>query len=99
MYLYIANNAYHPNWIKINTLHKLYRTIDEVKQIITKITKYEQYVQEFLHKYPKVNINLIDLNNDLTILIKRQKINHYHLKKKLLFTSIIIIQSKKQFMM
>ncbi|HQD92588.1 MAG TPA: hypothetical protein PK924_04875 [Bacilli bacterium] len=84
LYLYIANNAYHPNWIKINTLHKLYRTIDEVKQIITKITKYEQYVQEFLHKYPKVNINLIDLNNDLTILIKRQKNKSLSLKEKVI---------------
>ena len=65
LYLFVSENAYHPNWLKINTLHKLYRLIEEVKSITYQIKKFEEFEAEFGTKYPKTFLKDIEKEYDI----------------------------------
>lgn len=58
--IYLSTNAYHPEWLKQNTEHKLYRLIDEVKLINSKILSMDNQVDDLLMLYPKINLDEID---------------------------------------
>lgn len=86
LYLYISQNAYHPEWLKINTDHKFYRLIDEVLTIESKIVEIQKQIEQLQLIYPKVN--LADLDKDILVVKKAINKEKMNLREKVLISRL-----------